>query len=146
VAQPSPPESEPGPSAAPPSATPGGTTGPARLDTPTYFATHQAEDPQAPLASNEEAPRGAGRPVAAAALLRELLRDDEVMAALADAGQVPAPVPVTPADVPAHAEPAPEKDGRDRLPAAWLLVPALLFGLVRHWGRPSPHGRDEHGA
>jgi hypothetical protein len=107
----------------------------------------RSEDQLAPLVNNEGAASAVGPSPATSGALRELLRDDQVMVALADAARAPDPAPGTPpaprAGATAAAAPPREKDNRARPPTAWQLLPALVYGLVWHWGWPKLHCRGE---
>src|SRR5262249_27068882 len=125
---------------------------PARLDVAAFVAAQQ----------REEAEQEVGRPAFTVGRLRDFLKDEEVVAALAEAGRMPAVAPVTTmtGDVTTQVPPAaPLADGAAdsgggerpraketwvRLPAAWLLLPTLVYGLVRQWGGwPKLHAHDE---
>jgi hypothetical protein len=132
------------------------------MDVATFFLAHQATQGQAPVAPETEVAGGANRPAATASPLREWLCDDEVAAALADAASTPtlaavhtlatpdqaAPPAAGPTDAagesrqPEGARRPRKNSALTRLATVWLLASSLGYGLWRHQGWTTLHGRD----
>jgi len=148
----------PEPSPAPESMTgPHGLAAPARLDLETYFVAHQAAQAAAPLPP-AGAREGAVRPAAMPGGLGEWMRNDAVMAALADAaGAPPAAAPPAAAALVADAGPGAAAEEPEREPGeastergrslpwggtGWLVVTGFVYGL---WGARTGPGQSRRG-